>query len=168
MRREDLYLLDIVEAAEMTEAIKTGFYETLYGKYPRVQILTIAELFAGKQPNVLTDCAGLDYFSFLTESRRIRALFLLKIPLNVRPGPFDGRHPRSHACVVVGGRKNGNLSSLYMLSVHLFHIGIGCHEQPSVLRAEIYNGSIGDSLQAFPVLPWETILESPHVETLCQ
>ena len=35
-----------------TEAVKTGFYETLYGKYPRVQILTIAELFAGKQPNI--------------------------------------------------------------------------------------------------------------------
>jgi site-specific DNA-methyltransferase (adenine-specific) len=35
-----------------TEAVKTGFYETLYGKYPRIQILTIAELFAGKQPNI--------------------------------------------------------------------------------------------------------------------
>jgi site-specific DNA-methyltransferase (adenine-specific) len=35
-----------------TEAVKTGFYETLYGKYPRVQILTIAELFSGKQPNI--------------------------------------------------------------------------------------------------------------------
>ena len=35
-----------------TEAVKTGFYEALYGKYPRIQILTIAELFAGKQPNI--------------------------------------------------------------------------------------------------------------------
>jgi site-specific DNA-methyltransferase (adenine-specific) len=34
------------------EAIKTGFYETPYGKYPKVQILTIAELFEGKQPNI--------------------------------------------------------------------------------------------------------------------
>jgi len=35
-----------------TEAVKVGFYETLYGKYPRIQILTIVELFAGKQPNI--------------------------------------------------------------------------------------------------------------------
>lgn len=35
-----------------TEAVKTGFYETLYGKYPKVQILTIRELFEGKQPNI--------------------------------------------------------------------------------------------------------------------
>lgn len=35
-----------------TEAVKAGFYETLYGKYPKIQILTIAELFAGKQPNI--------------------------------------------------------------------------------------------------------------------
>ena len=42
-----------------TEAIKVGFYETLYGKYPRLQILTIAELFAGKQPNIpLVDSAS--------------------------------------------------------------------------------------------------------------
>jgi site-specific DNA-methyltransferase (adenine-specific) len=35
-----------------TEAVKTGFYETLYGKYPKIQILTIQELFEGKQPNI--------------------------------------------------------------------------------------------------------------------
>jgi site-specific DNA-methyltransferase (adenine-specific) len=35
-----------------TEAVKAGFYETLYGKYPRIQILTIRELFDGKQPNI--------------------------------------------------------------------------------------------------------------------
>ena len=35
-----------------TEAVKAGFYETLYGKYPKIQILTIRELFAGKQPNI--------------------------------------------------------------------------------------------------------------------
>ena len=34
------------------EAVKTGFYETPYGKYPKLQILTIAELFEGKQPNI--------------------------------------------------------------------------------------------------------------------
>jgi hypothetical protein len=34
------------------EAVKAGFYETLYGKYPKIQILTIAELFEGKQPNI--------------------------------------------------------------------------------------------------------------------
>lgn len=42
-----------------TEAVKTGFYETLYGKYPKVQILTIRELFDGKQPNIpLVDSAS--------------------------------------------------------------------------------------------------------------
>ncbi len=35
-----------------TEAVKSGFYVTPYGKYPRIQILTIRELFAGKQPNI--------------------------------------------------------------------------------------------------------------------
>jgi len=35
-----------------TEAVKAGFYETLYGKYPKLQIVTIRELFDGKQPNI--------------------------------------------------------------------------------------------------------------------
>lgn len=35
-----------------TEAVKAGFYETLYGKYPKIQIVTIQELFDGKQPNI--------------------------------------------------------------------------------------------------------------------
>lgn len=35
-----------------TEAIKTGFYETIHGKYPKIQILTIRELFEGKQPKI--------------------------------------------------------------------------------------------------------------------
>jgi site-specific DNA-methyltransferase (adenine-specific) len=42
-----------------TEAIKAGYYETLYGKYPKLQILTIADLFNGKQPNIpLVDSAA--------------------------------------------------------------------------------------------------------------
>jgi hypothetical protein len=35
-----------------TEAIKAGYYETPYGKFPKLQILTIAELFAGKKPHL--------------------------------------------------------------------------------------------------------------------
>jgi hypothetical protein len=35
-----------------TEAVKTGYFETPYGKYPKIQILTIAELFAGSKPNI--------------------------------------------------------------------------------------------------------------------
>ncbi len=35
-----------------TEAVKAGFLQTPYGKYPKIQILTIAELFAGKKPNI--------------------------------------------------------------------------------------------------------------------
>jgi len=36
----------------LTEAIKEGFYETLYGKFPKLQIFTVAELFEGKKPNI--------------------------------------------------------------------------------------------------------------------
>jgi site-specific DNA-methyltransferase (adenine-specific) len=36
----------------IAEAASAGFYETEYGKYPRLQILTIEELFAGKKPNI--------------------------------------------------------------------------------------------------------------------
>jgi hypothetical protein len=35
-----------------TEAVKTGFYETPYGKFPKIQILTIEELFTGKKPQI--------------------------------------------------------------------------------------------------------------------
>ena len=35
-----------------TEAVKAGLYETIYGKYPKIQILTIADLFGGKQPQI--------------------------------------------------------------------------------------------------------------------
>jgi site-specific DNA-methyltransferase (adenine-specific) len=35
-----------------TEAVKAGFYETEYGKYPKIQILTIKELFEGKKPAI--------------------------------------------------------------------------------------------------------------------
>jgi DNA modification methylase len=35
-----------------TEAVKAGYYETPYGKYPKLQLLTIAELFEGKKPNI--------------------------------------------------------------------------------------------------------------------
>ena len=42
-----------------TEAVKAGYYETLYGKYLKIQILTIEDLFAGKQPNIpLVDSAS--------------------------------------------------------------------------------------------------------------
>jgi adenine specific DNA methylase Mod len=34
------------------EAIKEGYYETGFGKYPKIQIITIQDLFDGKQPNI--------------------------------------------------------------------------------------------------------------------
>ena len=34
------------------EAVKAGFYETEFGRYPKIQILTIADLFAGKKPQM--------------------------------------------------------------------------------------------------------------------
>jgi site-specific DNA-methyltransferase (adenine-specific) len=35
-----------------TEAVKEGFFETVFGKFPKIQIVTIGELFAGKRPQV--------------------------------------------------------------------------------------------------------------------
>ena len=35
-----------------TEAVRAGYYKTPYGKYPKLQLLTIAELFEGKRPNI--------------------------------------------------------------------------------------------------------------------
>ena len=32
------------------EAVTTGFYQTDYGKFPKIQILTIADLFAREKP----------------------------------------------------------------------------------------------------------------------
>ena len=32
-----------------TEAVKAGYYETDLGKYPKIQIITIKELFEGKK-----------------------------------------------------------------------------------------------------------------------
>jgi site-specific DNA-methyltransferase (adenine-specific) len=36
----------------VTEAVKAGFYETAHGKFPKLQILTIADLFKGKKPHL--------------------------------------------------------------------------------------------------------------------
>ena len=35
-----------------TEAVKAGYYKSLYGKYPKIQIITVRELLEGKQPNI--------------------------------------------------------------------------------------------------------------------
>ena len=35
-----------------TEAVKAGFYETDYGKYPKLQIFTIEDLLSGKKPQL--------------------------------------------------------------------------------------------------------------------
>ena len=34
------------------EAVTAGFYQTDYGKFPKIQILTIEDLFAGKKPHM--------------------------------------------------------------------------------------------------------------------
>ncbi|MGI8958960.1 MAG: DNA methyltransferase [Bryobacteraceae bacterium] len=36
----------------LTEAVKEGFYETVYGKFPRLQIVTVEELLNGKRPDI--------------------------------------------------------------------------------------------------------------------
>jgi len=35
-----------------TESVKAGFFETRFGKFPKIQILTIEELFAGAKPDI--------------------------------------------------------------------------------------------------------------------
>ena len=54
VERENAKMGIFITLAEPTrpmvkEAIKAGFYETEYGKFPKIQILTIEELFAGKK-----------------------------------------------------------------------------------------------------------------------
>lgn len=36
----------------LIEAVKEGFYETMYGKFPRLQVLTVQQLLDGKQPHI--------------------------------------------------------------------------------------------------------------------
>ncbi len=38
-------LADSTAPMRTEEAVKAGYYKTLYGKYPKIQILTISELF---------------------------------------------------------------------------------------------------------------------------
>ena len=57
VEREDAKIGVFVTLAEptkpmTTEAVKAGFYETEYGKYPKLQILTIEDLFADKRPAI--------------------------------------------------------------------------------------------------------------------
>ena len=44
------WAVSLVDA--VTEAVKCAYYATIYGKYPKIQILTIRELFEGNQPNI--------------------------------------------------------------------------------------------------------------------
>ncbi|MCH7778381.1 MAG: type I glyceraldehyde-3-phosphate dehydrogenase [Gemmatimonadetes bacterium] len=57
VEREDAKIGVFITLASPTvpmtkEAVKAGFYETEYGRYPKLQILTIEDLFAGKKPNI--------------------------------------------------------------------------------------------------------------------
>jgi hypothetical protein len=36
----------------LKEAAKFGFFDTGFGKYPRLQVLTISEVLHGKQPRI--------------------------------------------------------------------------------------------------------------------
>jgi restriction endonuclease Mrr len=36
----------------LIETVKEGFYETVYGRFPRLQIVTVAELLEGKRPAI--------------------------------------------------------------------------------------------------------------------
>ena len=46
--------LSLVEPTKpmIAEAAAAGLYETAHGKFPKLQIITVAELFAGKRPQI--------------------------------------------------------------------------------------------------------------------
>jgi site-specific DNA-methyltransferase (adenine-specific) len=55
--RENARIGVFISLAEPTrpmqmEAVKAGFFETRFGKYQKIQILTIAQLFEGKKPDI--------------------------------------------------------------------------------------------------------------------
>jgi site-specific DNA-methyltransferase (adenine-specific) len=52
----------------LREAVKMGMYETEYGKYPRLQIFSIGELFAGAKPQIPL----IDTSSFRTAAREVK------------------------------------------------------------------------------------------------
>ncbi len=41
-----------------TEAVKTGFYDSGYGKFPKIQIITIRELLDGKKVEIPFGASG--------------------------------------------------------------------------------------------------------------
>jgi site-specific DNA-methyltransferase (adenine-specific) len=57
VNRENAKMGVLISLAEPTgpmkkEAIAEGFYQTEYGEFPKVQILTVAQLFAGQRPDM--------------------------------------------------------------------------------------------------------------------
>ena len=65
VKREKTQMSVFITRAEptkpmLTEAVKESFYETPYGKYPRLQIVTVEQLLNGKQPTIpFIDPSGL-------------------------------------------------------------------------------------------------------------
>lgn len=56
----------------LKEAIKEGYYQTDFGKYPKIQILTIEELFTGKKPLIpLVDSSAFKKAAY--ESRSVQS-----------------------------------------------------------------------------------------------
>ncbi len=57
VNRENAKMGVLISLADPTapmkkEAIGEGFYKTEYGEYPKIQILTVADLFGGKRPDM--------------------------------------------------------------------------------------------------------------------
>jgi AAA domain len=73
----------------MVEAVKEGFHQTLYAKFPMIQILTIGELLSGKQPNIPLIHTSMFILSGGRRSSPRRTAF--------RPDRYRGPH-ESHAC----------------------------------------------------------------------
>jgi hypothetical protein len=41
-----------------TEAVKAGFYDSGFGKFPKIQVITIRELFEGKKVEIPFSASG--------------------------------------------------------------------------------------------------------------
>jgi site-specific DNA-methyltransferase (adenine-specific) len=75
------------------EAAAAGFYECDAGKYPRLQILTLAELFQGKKPRIPLADARATFRSALREEVAVQHEFRLDPPVVVAasepPAPWE-------------------------------------------------------------------------------
>jgi site-specific DNA-methyltransferase (adenine-specific) len=80
MQREKAKMGIFITLADVTkpmqvEAVKEGYFETVFGKFPKIQLLTIEQLFAGKKPQVPNVDAGAFKKAAVESTHRQETLF---------------------------------------------------------------------------------------------